>query len=60
MGYPGKVKFPNISYHFAKRDHKGEISTVFSAIYYLKYIYIVCNSGSCTLSVHVSYDLHSQ
>ncbi len=36
MGYPGKVKFPMISNHFAKCDHKGELSTVLSAIYYLK------------------------
>ena len=36
MGYPGKVKFPIISNHFAKCDHKGELSAVLSAIYYLK------------------------
>ncbi len=24
MGYPGKVKFPIISNHFAECDHKGE------------------------------------
>ncbi len=36
MGYPGKEKFPIISNHFAKCDHKGELSAVFSAIYYLK------------------------
>ena len=35
MGYPGKVKFPIVSNHFAKCDHKGELSAVFSAIYYL-------------------------
>ncbi len=34
MGYPGKVKFPIISNHFAKSDHKDELSAVFSAIYY--------------------------
>ena len=36
MGYPGKVKFPIISNHFAKCGHKGELLAVFSAIYYLK------------------------
>ncbi len=36
MGYPGKVKFPIISNRFAKCDHKGELSAVFSAIYHLK------------------------
>ncbi len=36
MGFPGKVKFPIISNHFAKCAHKGELSAVFSAIYYLK------------------------
>ncbi len=36
MGYPGKVKIPIISNHFAKCNHKGELSAVFSAIYYLK------------------------
>ncbi len=35
MGYPGKVKFRIISYHFPKCDHKGELSAVFSTIYYL-------------------------
>ncbi len=35
MGYPGKVKFPIISNHFAKCDHEGERSAVLSAIYYL-------------------------
>ncbi len=38
MGYPGKVKFPIISNHFAKYDHKGELSAVLSAIYYLKHL----------------------
>ena len=33
---PGKVKFPFITNHFAKCDHKGELSAVLSAIYYLK------------------------
>ncbi len=43
MGYPGKVKFPiiHVSNHFAKCDHKGELSAVFSAIYYLKAAHIV-------------------
>ncbi len=36
MGFPGKVKFPIISNHFAKCGHKGELSAVFSPIYYLK------------------------
>ncbi len=36
MKYPGKVKLPVISNHFAKCDHKGELSAVFSAIYYPK------------------------
>ena len=38
MGFPGKVKFPIISNHFAKCGHKGELSAVFGAIYYLKII----------------------
>ena len=36
MGYPSKAKIPIIYNHFAKCDHKSEISAVFSAIYYLK------------------------
>ncbi len=36
MGFPGKVKFPYIFNHFAKCDHKGELSAVAGAIYYLK------------------------
>ena len=36
MGFPGKLKFPIISNHFAKCVHKGELSAVFSAIDYLK------------------------
>ncbi len=31
MGYPGPI-----SNHFVKSGHKGELSAVFSAIYYLK------------------------
>ena len=41
MGYPGKAKFPIISNHFAKCDHKGEPSAVLSAIYYLKVLLLV-------------------
>ena len=36
MGFPGKLKFPIISNDFANCGHKGELSAVFSAIYYLK------------------------
>ena len=35
MGFPGKLKFPIISNYFANCCHKGELSAVFSAIYYL-------------------------
>ncbi len=44
MGYPGKVKFPIISNYFAKCDHKGELSAVFSAIYYLKMTWMTAMS----------------
>ena len=36
MGYPGKVKSPIISNHFAKCEHKVELSAALSVIYYLK------------------------
>ena len=35
-GVSRQIKIPYISNHFAKCDHKGELSAVFSAIYYLK------------------------
>ena len=35
MGFPRKLKFPIISNDFANCGHKGELSAVFSAIYYL-------------------------
>ncbi len=42
MGYPGKVKFPIISNHFTKRDRKGELSAVFSSIFYLNMSFLQC------------------
>ena len=42
MGYPGKIKFPIISNHFGKCDHKCELSAVFSAIYYLNFPIETC------------------
>ncbi len=47
MGFPGKVKFPIVSNHFAKCGHKGELSAVFSAIYYLKITRHVDNENTC-------------
>ena len=38
MGFPGKVKFPIIHNYFATCAHKGQLSAVFSAIYYLKVV----------------------
>ena len=35
-GVSRQSKIPYISNNFAKCDHKGELSAVFSAIYYLK------------------------
>ncbi len=35
-GVSRQSKIPYISNHFAKRGHKGELSAVFGAIYYLK------------------------
>ncbi len=35
-GVSRQSKIPYISNHFAKCDHKGELSAVVSAIYYLK------------------------
>ena len=35
MGFPGKLKFPIISNDFANCGHKGELTAVVSAIYYL-------------------------
>ncbi len=37
MVFPGKVKFPVISNHLARYGHKGELSAVFSDIYYLDF-----------------------
>ncbi len=45
MGFPGKLKFPIISNHFAICGHKGELSAVFSAIYYLKNEFVIAASN---------------
>ncbi len=57
MGGPGKVKFPIISNHFAKCDHKGELSAVLSAIYYLNmnFFLVVFNQVNIDIKVKCLY-----